>query len=375
MIEVDLAIVGSGPAGAAAALGALTADPSARVVLLDRSTFPRDKTCGDGLGPEGADVLHRLGVGAILDGVPALRRVRLIAPSGAIAEGNAPRPGYVVPRMVLDNQLRDAAIAAGAEPLRHRVKTVRQVGDHVEVDDVVRARVVVGADGANGVVRRVIGAGDQPKRHTGLAMRGYAHAPAIDALVIGFVPDRWPAYVWAFPVGDGRVNVGYGPFDARLVESRAGLKGSLLAHAEVLGITPDNDTLRAHHLPLSTHRPTAAVGRVLLVGDAASLINPLTGEGIYYALLSGAMAGRAAVRFPADPGAAYRGAVHHRLGRHLRHTSLAALAFRSQFPVDSSVQAAARSANVFGDLCEFALGTGLLTPRLVRGLTRAWMSG
>ncbi len=376
MIDVDLAVVGSGPAGAAAALGALSADPSARVVLLDKASFPRDKTCGDGVGPEGVDVLRHLGVAdAVLDGHPSLHRVRLLAPGGAVAEGDAPRPGVVVPRMVFDDRLRTAALEAGAEPVRHRVKTLTPAGDRVLVDDRYRARVVVGADGANGSVRRAVGAGEQPKRHTGLAMRGYAHAPDLDALVIGFVPDRWPAYVWAFPIGDGRANVGYGPFDARLVENRSGLQRSLHTHVEALGIEVDTDTLRAHHLPLSTHRPMPAHGRVLLAGDAASLVNPLTGEGIYYALLSGVMAGRAAVRFPDDPGGAYAGALRSRLARHLRHTSLAALAFRSRFPVDSSVQAAARNPAVLADLCEFALGTGLLTPRLVRGLTRAWVAG
>ena len=141
----------------------------------------------------------------------------------------------------------------------------------------------------------------------------------------------------------------------------------------MLGVVPDPDTLAAHHLPLSTHRPAPAHGRVLLAGDAASLINPVTGEGIYYALLSGTMAGRAAVRFADAPGAAYAGALRARLGRHLRHTTFAARLFRSTFPVDASVAAAAANPRVLEDLCEFALGTGLLTPRLVRGLTRSWL--
>lgn len=371
---VDLAIVGAGPAGAAAALGALSAAPWARVVLIDRATFPRDKPCGDGIGPEGVDVLGRLGVGAVLAGHPPLHRVRLRAPDGTVAAGEAPRPGVVVPRTVLDARLRDAAIAAGAEPVTRRVGEVVADGAGVLIDGWLRARTVVGADGANGVVRRTVGAAPQPDAHTGIAMRGYGAAPDLDELAIAFVDDRWPAYAWAFPLGDGTANVGYGPFDKRhLEDGRRGLLGSLERHAEVLGVSIEAGTLRAHHLPLSTHRPAPAHGRVLLAGDAASLINPFTGEGIYYALLSGAMAGRAAVRFGADPGRAYAGALRARLGRHLRHTTVAARAFRSTFPVDASVHAAARSPAVLDDLCEFALGTGLLTPRLVAGLTRAWL--
>ena len=374
MRQVDLAVIGAGPAGSAAALGALTADPSASVVLLDRDDFPRDKVCGDGIGPEGVDVLRHLGVEHVLDGHPTLHDVRLHAPDGTVAAGRAPRPGVVVPRRVFDDRLRTAAIEAGAEPVTRRVREVLPDDAGVEVDGWLRARTVVGADGANGVVRRTVGLPRrQPDAHTGIAMRGYGRAPDLDELVIAFVDDRWPAYAWAFPVGDGTVNVGYGPFDKRLLEGgRRGLEDSVTRHAALLGVVPDPDTLAAHHLPLSTHRPVTTSGRVLLVGDAASLINPFTGEGIYYGLLSGVMAGRAAVRFPDAPVAAYTGALHARLGQHLRHTTLAARLFRSTFPVDASVAAAARSEEVLADLCEFALGTGLLTPRLVAGLTRAW---
>jgi len=374
--HVDLAIVGAGPAGSAAALGALTADPAASVVLVDRADFPRDKVCGDGIGPEGTDVLEHLGVADVLDGFAPLHRVRLHAPDGTVAAGAAPRPGVVIPRVVFDARLRDAAIAAGAEPVTRRIGEVVRDRDGVVLDGWLRARTIIGADGANGTVRRAVGATEQPAGHTGIAMRGYGHDEAFDELVIAFVADRWPAYAWAFPTGDGTVNVGYGPFDKRrLTDGRRGLLASLEEHAEVLGVRPDPGTLRAHHLPLSTHRPAATHGRVLLAGDAASLINPFTGEGIYYALLSGVMAGRAAVRFPGDPGPAYAGALRARLGRHLRHTTLASRAFRSTFPVNASVRAAARSPRVLDDLCEFALGTGLLTPRLVRGLTRAWAMG
>jgi geranylgeranyl reductase family protein len=371
MLDVDLAVVGAGPAGSAAALSALRADPGLRVALLDRAVFPRDKVCGDGIGPEGADVLAHLGVVDVLDGHPPLDRVRLHAPDGTVARGRAPRPGHVVPRAVLDDRLRSAALAAGAQAVAQRVRDVVVEGDRVVLDGRVRARTVVGADGANGTVRRAVGGGSHPARHTGIAMRGYAQAPWLEELVIGFVPDRWPAYAWAFPTGDGTVNVGYGPFDRTRLDDRRGLVASVHRHAEALGVAPDPDTLRAHHLPLSTRRPRPSLGRVLLAGDAAGFVNPLTGEGIYYALLTGAMAGAAAVRFPDDPGAAYRGALRHRLGRHLRHTTAAALVFRSRYPVDVSVAAAAGSEAVLGDLCEFALGTGLVTPRMVGSLTRA----
>ena len=115
---------------------------------------------------------------------------------------------------------------------------------------------------------------------------------------------RWPAYAWSFPIGDGTANVGYGealaPWAGAPSRSRRGV-----ARVAAAGVEPDPESLRAHRLPLSTGRRAVAAGRVLLAGDAQALVNPLTGEGIYYAVLSGALAG-AAARYGSAAGAAYR---------------------------------------------------------------------
>jgi flavin-dependent dehydrogenase len=112
---------------------------------------------------------------------------------------------------------------------------------------------------------------------------------------------------------------------------------------------------------------------VLLSGDAAGLVNPMTGEGIYYAVATGVLAGRAAARALADgdgaaAGAAYRLAVRRLLGRHLRHTWVTAALSRRPEVVDAGIRAARRSQRVFDDLVEIGLGDGRITPTLAGGL-------
>ena len=111
--DADVAVVGAGPAGAAAALGVLAARPGARVVLLDRADFPRDKSCGDGVAPQVLDVLERLGVHGLLDDWPTIDALELGYPGGPWLAGRTARPNRVVPRRVLDARLVEAAVTRG----------------------------------------------------------------------------------------------------------------------------------------------------------------------------------------------------------------------------------------------------------------------
>ncbi|MFF0654514.1 geranylgeranyl reductase family protein [Micromonospora tulbaghiae] len=363
----DLVVVGAGPAGAAAALGARRAG-AARVLLLDRSDFPRDKACGDGIAAHALDVLAELGVTGAVDGYAPLPALRLVGPAGGTVARTLPRPAYTVPRQVFDARLVAAAVAAGAELRRHTVRRVEIAADRVLLDGELSARAVVGADGAGSVVRRALGHPVNPDRHLALAIRGYAPAPAgpHEQLIVTSAA-RWPAYAWAFPIGDGRANVGYGEV----------LRGEPLTRAHLLdrmaavlpGVDPATVTdLRAHHLPLSTHRPAPGRGRVLLAGDALSLINPFTGEGIFYALRSGALAGAAAAGSPAEAARAYAAALRARLGTHLRHSSVAAWLARRRRVVDAVVGAARRDERVYRVVVELGLGDGRLDARTLMAI-------
>jgi geranylgeranyl reductase family protein len=355
----DVVIVGAGPAGASAALAARRAGAS--VLLLDRADFPRDKACGDGIAPHAVDVLTGLGVPHVVDGYAPVSALRLVGPGGGQVARPLPRPAYTVPRKVFDARLVAAATDAGAELRRHTVRRLEERGDRVVVDGEFIAGAVVGADGAGSMVRRALGFAPNPDGHLAIAMRGYAPArPEVEQLIVTS-GDGWPAYAWSFPIGDGRANIGYGEVLRGRPLSRAHLTERMAALLP--GLDPATVTgLRAHHLPLSTRRPGAGRGRMVLAGDALSLINPFTGEGIFYAVLSGALAGEAAAAGGSVSGR-YAAALRRRLGRHFGHSRAAAWLGGNRRMVEAAIRAAARDARVFTTLAELGLGDGLLDAR------------
>jgi geranylgeranyl reductase family protein len=366
----DVLIVGAGPAGATAALAALRARPGVSVRLLDAAAFPRDKACGDGIAPHALAELEELGVSGLNAGYGPVPWLDLRTPGGVRVLAEPPRPNFVIPRRVLDARLVAAATAAGAVLVRHRVRRIELHRDRVLVDGEHAGRVLIAADGANSVVRRALGIPRNPDDKLAVAVRGYAVEQADDrpagtgpVQLIDMQARAWPAYAWSFPLADGsgRANVGYGRLRSRLT-SRQELWG------ELARLLPDQpaDQLRAHHLPLSTWRPPQPDGRVLLAGDAASLINPLTGEGIFYAVRSGRLAGAAAVH-PGGraAGAVYRRALSRSLGRHLRQTSMLSRMSRHRPALDAALAAAGSRQLLLDRLVDVGLGDGLVPVALL----------
>ena len=375
-------VVGGGPAGATAALSLLTRAPESRVLILDRQDFPRDKCCGDGIASQAVDVLTALGAGDVVEGWTPVHTLDLSRGQRHV-EGRMARPAWVIPRTVFDARIVDHATRAGATLLRHRVRTIR-IDDAVArdghrrmvVDDTHTAKVVVGADGAQSVVGASVGG--PPRGRRAIALRGYA--PTLPSVrgrqVIRYGQRQQPSYAWAFDRGDGWSNVGYG----ELADPSAGLTREMfLEELERLipGAAESGTSWRAHHLPLSgwgwgREQPD---GPILLVGDAAGLVNPMTGEGIYYAVATGSLAGRSVAQAlradrPSSAGALHRTAVRSLLNLHLRHTWATARLSRSTRVIEAGVAAAARDQRVFDDLVDIGLGDGLITPRLAAGLVR-----
>jgi menaquinone-9 beta-reductase len=364
----DVVVVGSGPAGAAAAIGALAERPDAIVLLLDRHTFPRDKCCGDGVLMRALDLLAAQGVDtdAVVQGYASSRAIAIRSADGRVsAERNLPVPMTVVPRYVFDQRLLAAACAAGAQWRRRTVRTVRDMGDYVEVDGCIKTRVLIGADGAESVVRRsVVGRGVRPE--IAVAIRGYDRAgvgSASDVSQVVLDTGHGFAYAWRFPAAPGPANVGYGH---RLTPGEPTDRRQLLAslHRLLPTADPDPSTLYAHRLPLSTSKQSVARGRILLAGDAASLINPVSGEGIYYAISSGLEAGRIAVHDPGRAATCYRASLARQFRLHHVHAEIMSLAIRWDSVLDAGLRAAHTNQRAFDDLALLSLGTGVITPSL-----------
>ena len=367
----DLVIVGAGPAGSAAALSALHHDPTLRVLLLDRSDFPRDKSCGDGIAPHVFEALAGIGVTGVEDGWTPLTRLELARGEQSVERPMA-RPVYVIPREVFDARLVARAVERGAVLRRARIVSLKTVPHGIILNGTISAPTVIGADGAHSVARAHLGL---PSGRRALAIRGYAPTPPDrrGTQVIRYGDRRQPAYAWAFDRGDGLSNIGYGellPSDGELPPSRA----LLLDQLEQLlpGSVVDGIQWRGHHLPLSGWRWDQPDGRVLLAGDAAGLINPMTGEGIYYAIATGIAAGRTAARTQREPGSAgaeHRRAVRRLLGTHLKHTWVASRLAEHPVIVDGGIRLARRDRRVFDEMVELGLGDGRISGRLVLGLT------
>lgn len=373
----DLVIVGGGPAGAATALGALQARPGMSVALLDRADFPRDKTCGDGIAPEVMDLLDGAGAPGIADGWTPIDRLSMRR-GDRIVERSMARSTWVIPREVFDARLRDAAVRAGAQAHTHRVAKLTTGTEQVDIDERFSAALLVGADGVHSVVRRALG---MPTGPTAFALRGYAPTgedrAGSQAMAFGMV--RQPSYAWSFDRGDGLANVGYGE-----VQAAGGTRLSrteLRAQLEQLlpGSSTAGTAWKGAHLPLSGWGVDVARGRVALAGDAAGVVNPMTGEGIYYAVLTGLLAGRAAAaaldtgdldRFGGD----YTSSVRAILGAHLRHSAAAARLCRNGRLLDAGVRAAEADQRVFDDLVDLGLAGGKITPAVLRHLGRQLVS-
>lgn len=365
----DLIIVGAGPAGSAAALAALGQNPHKKVLMLDKLPTGRDKVCGDGIGPDVPSILADLDAHHILRTTEAVSEFRVDDTTGSSLSTFSPNPGFVIPRTKFDERLLREALNKGAVFAHDALIDIKQDSSSVTVTTRSRktftAPYLVAADGANSVVRRKLGIVSNKNKHIAVAIRGYTRHKHTNELLI-----RWDSsnpytkiglgYAWRFPIEDGSYNIGYGMSLSQGAVSRS----QLLDRLRALNVTDaDLDTIefKGHQLPLSTYRPRPVAGRVMLVGDAASLINPLSGEGIIYALVSGKLAGESTARKDGKVTTSYEENLKTRLGSHHRDVNF--LSYLSRYPklVSRTLSAAQADSQTLNTILSLALGEGNLT--------------
>ncbi len=315
MDTADVVIVGGGPAGAAA--GIRLARAGRDVVLVDRATFPRDKICGDGLTAGALRLLEGLGLDpAAVPSWQVVDDVVVRSPSGYEATFPLPRGSglyaAVARRGELDAALLDVARAAGVTVLEgHACTGADERADRVvlEVEGVgaLAARYVVAADGMWSPLRK----------HLGVATPGYLgewHAfrqyftgvgpQAAGQLFVWFEADLLPGYAWSFPLPGGGANVGFGiqreGGKVARVQDMKSIWPDLLARPHIAAVLgPDarpESPHKAWPIPARIDDVVLTTTRTMFVGDAAAATDPMTGEGIGQALLTGVLAAEAIER-------------------------------------------------------------------------------
>ncbi len=318
MERCDVAVIGAGPAGSAAA--AWAARDGADVVLFEKAERGRDKSCGDGLTPRAIAELERLGVDMSgfhrIDGlrVQAGRTEREVL----WPDGKFPPFGAVAPRAEFDALLMETALKAGADLREHTpgepiVDGARVTGVRTATGD-VHADLVVIASGAGSPAAKALGAVRVPSSPFGLAIRAYVPSTRADdrymeACLTVKGPDGAivPGYGWVFPAGDGMVNVGVGALSTMRDFSKLNLNRMLANYMDQIreswGLGEFLARPKAWRLPMHVaHR--GGPGWVA-IGDAAGLVNPFNGEGIDYGLETGRLAAECFAESPHRADVAY----------------------------------------------------------------------
>jgi geranylgeranyl reductase family protein len=288
----DAIVVGAGPAGATAAYHLATAE--ANVLLLDRARFPRDKPCGGGVTERAARLLP-FSIEPVVEDVATRVELRLRY-GRTIERGDGVPLVYLTQRRRLDHFLAGRAAAAGAD-FRDgvRVTGAERGGAGVTVTangERYAGTTLVGADGANGITARVLVLGGN--RSVGVALEGNLPYELLDTaryrgrlvLEFGVVPG---GYAWVFPKGD-HANFGVGGWGSEGARLRGHLRGLCEVHGAPFDGLAD---VRGYRLPLRSPTSTLARGNALLVGDAAGLIDPVSGDGMFEGFLSSRYAAEA----------------------------------------------------------------------------------
>lgn len=320
----DLIVLGAGPAGASAAVEARRLGLS--VALVDKARFPRDKLCGGGVTGRAQGHLA-----SVFGDLPAalfhpVRHVRLVAGERLIGDHPEAPPLAMTMRRSFDAELCGRALDAGAADCTGRRAALELPSIALTLDDGRRltARALIGADGVNSAVAKALFGRAYDPAAIGFALETEVPGPPEDAAELDLGVVGW-GYGWAFPKAGG-TTVGLGGVAGRNPDLRPAMAAYLARHGGT------GQKVKGHHLPFGDPRPDPARGAVLLAGDAAGFVDPLTGEGIGWAVHSGQLAARAVATAlsadrPGDAARHYLAATAHLRGELARARRLRALVY------------------------------------------------
>ena len=345
----DIIIIGAGPAGCACAYE--LRDTNLKIALIDKSTFPRDKICGDALSADVVNQFYRMDEKLAADFEQFAEKidshgVRFYAPNGQMLDvnftnsnhGNA--AGYISKRIDFDNfwfnQVK--GLSNVTTFIGEKVDDIVVTDDGVEIvlgKKNLKAQLIIGADGAHSIVNKNLGAITVDKYHYCAGLRQYYKGVegfhSKNHIELHFYDDVLPGYFWIFPLPNGQANVGLGMLSSEVSKRKVNIKEKL---EEIITTHPNVkdrfknaeplENMQGYGLPIGSKKRPISGNRFLLLGDAASLIDPFTGEGIGNAMRSGRVSAqhiKAAFdqnRFDAKFNEKYDKEIYHKMWNEMR---------------------------------------------------------
>ena len=373
----DVIIVGAGPAGTAAALYAHRL--SLNCILLDKAVFPRDKICGDALSGKSVRIMRELGILDELNNLDGseINRITFGSPKNIQFDVNLKgtqnndqiTKGFVIPREIFDNYLFEKAGAVTETRQGFSVKDLIIENDCVMgiigktkngIEEEIRAPIVMGCDGSNSIVARKLGLYEMEMDHTSVAVRCYYEGVKglTDQIELHYVKEVNPGYFWLFPAGDGRANIGIGLSKSDMKKENRTLRQIMDEVTQTEYFKERFADAKQLERPVGWNLPLGSIHRknhgngFMLLGDAAGLVDPFTGEGIGNAMVSGQYAMEVAAKsklsgdFSEKAFAEYDELLWREIGKELRtSTKLQSLA-RSKFLLNFVINRASRNEEV-----------------------------
>ena len=389
----DVLIIGAGPSGSNAAISYKNLNPNLKVGLIDKSIFPRDKSCGDAIGPGVISALKRFNNQHILDNEPQVVSTTLYGPENIGIQNYIPEVKnkedsivYVIPRIDLDNRILNLAKDLDVDVFEgYSFVSFEKDSDNklvIEIkngDNITKlgAKILVGADGANSRVRKQLNVNTNSDWHKAIAIRAYIDSPNYleifkeRTLMFEINVSAEKGYAWAFPSKGNLLNIGIGVplniFKKEKLDINVLLQ-DFITQLTNRGVVVENiRDEKSYLLPFASSRPKFKNDiNVALIGDASSMINPMSGEGIFYGMEAGYLLAKNTYNLIDSPDltkgiADYEKAFSKRFRKHYLSCALARLLLQSPFMTKRLLKVASNDQNTIDFVVELLFDEAYLT--------------